>query len=179
MTVRVDVLASENHIGEVGGQTVYVDALVLTRPADTTAYAASDVVCDSTTTPHVLLFKNVARKQGGSGTITSVRVVTSQAANVAQYRIHFYHIAPLPIADNAQYTSLWIDRDRRIGFVDVGPVAQEGTGSTMAEGMNTTDLLPFVCAPNSRDIIAVCETKTAFTPDSAQTFYFAITADVN
>lgn len=41
------ISAGENHLGEVGGNMSRV-SVELTRPADTTAYAANDVVADST-----------------------------------------------------------------------------------------------------------------------------------
>ena len=153
------------------GALVGVD---FTRPADTTAYAAKDVVGPAVTAN--LTFANVARVNGGSGIITKARVVTSQSANVASYRLYLFHTAPTAIADNAPFTLLDANKDKRIGFIDIGPAATEGAGSDCAEAENDWVRKVFKCAAASRTIYGILTTQTVFTPASAQTYYVELTA---
>ena len=66
--------ASELHLGEVGGRTRTV-SVVLTRPADTTAYAAGDQIADSTSSPTILTFTGAARINNGSFRITEITLL--------------------------------------------------------------------------------------------------------
>ena len=175
VTIGSALPAGEAHIGEVGGRKKVV-TVEFTRPADTTAYAAKDVVC---TTIAALLTFDLARVVGGSGTLTKLRLWTDQSTNVAIYRLHFYHTAPTAIADNAPFTLLWANRAKRSGFIDVGPCATEGTGSDAANAQNADVRLPFVCAAADRNLYAIVETLTAFTPASAQQYFLAVTADLD
>jgi hypothetical protein len=160
------------------GQTVAV-GLERTRPADVTAYAIRDAVADSTSAPTVITFANVARVVGGTGYVTKFRALTDQAANVAVMRLHLFNVAPTPINDNAQQTSLYAPRASYLGYVDLPAMAQEGTGSTAAIAQNTDIRLAFACAAADRNLYGLLETLTAFTPASGQKHYLEITAELN
>ena len=153
------------------GALVGVD---FTRPADTTAYAAKDVVGPAVTAN--LTFANVARVNGGSGIITKARVVTSQSANVASYRLYLYHTAPVAIADNSPFPLLLANRANRVGFIDIGPMATEGAGSDCAAAQNNWDRMTFKCAAGSRTLYGILVTQTVFTPANAQTYYVELTS---
>jgi hypothetical protein len=165
-------------LGQVGGHMEPVSA-TLTRPADTTAYAAKDAVSDSTSAPTVLTFSKLARVQGGSGYIVKARLMTNQSTNVARFRLHLYHTAPTAINDNAAHTLLWANRAARIGWIDFAACQTEGTGSDAANALNDTVRLPFSCADTSRHLYGLLEAIDAFTPASAQVFFIELTADLN
>lgn len=170
--------ASELHIGEVGGIMAVVNT-TFTRPADTNAYTAKDVVSNSTSTPAVLTFTNLARINNGSGYIVKARLMTTLSTDTKRYRLHLFHTAPNALADNAAYTLLWSNRDARIGYIDFAAMQTEGTGSTAANAQNDTIRLPFVTASGSRTIYGILETLDAGLPASVQMYFIELTADVN
>lgn len=172
------IAAGETHVGEVGGKMAVV-GVTLTRPADTTAYAAKDAVSDSTSAPTVLTFANLARINAGSGYIVKARLMTNQSANIARFRLHLYHTAPTAINDNAAHALLWANRANRIGYIDFSACQTEGSGSDAANGVNDAVRLSFVCASGSRAVYGLLETLDAFTPASAQVLYVELTADLN
>lgn len=169
---------SENHIGEVGTNGVRV-SVELTRPADTTAYAINDVVSNSTTSPTVLTFSNVARVNAGSGYIVKARILTDQKANVAAFRLHLFHTSPTATNDNAAYPLLYANAANRIGYIDFPAMNTEDATTSTAANTLWTGQLHFVCASASRDIYGVLETKTVFTPASGQKFYIELNSDNN
>lgn len=162
----------------VGGRLARSSA-AYTRPANTTAYAANSAVADSATTPTVLTFAGLARIAGGSGYITRARLVTDQAANVATFRLWLFSVAPVAINDGAAFTLLYATRANLVGSIDLGPLAQEGAGSTGAIGSDATVRLPFVCASGSRALYGLLETRSAFTPASGQNVDVELIADTN
>lgn len=170
--------ASESHLGEMGGRTITIGA-EFTRPADTTAYAPKDAVSDSTSAPTVLTFTDLARINGGSGYMTKVRVVTNQSANNATFRLWLFNAAPTAINDNAAFTLLWTNRATRLGYIDIGPLSTEGTGSDSAEGQNDTARLAFVAGGATRHLYGLLESLSSFTPASAQQFRVELSAELN
>jgi hypothetical protein len=134
-----------------------------TRPADTTAYAINDVVGPHTT-PAVMTFTNVARLNGGSGFITNIKLTKSQTNSTnALFRLWIFNTAPAAIADNAQFTGLYADRAKVVGYVDL-VCATEGTGSDCATATAANINLGFVCTGASRTLYGVLEAKQAYAP---------------
>ncbi len=148
-----------------------------TRPANTTAYAALDVV--GVSPGAVGSISGAAVANGGSGYITGVSLMTDQSTNTAQYRIHFFHTAPTAIDDNSQYAMLYANAQYRIGSIDIPALTTEGTGSTAARGSNDDARLLYECAAASTTLYYVIETLTAFTPASGQKFTLRVSLDRN
>lgn len=148
-----------------------------TRPADTTAYAANDAVANSTSAPTILTFADVARVAGGSAYIVKAELCTDQAACVAAFRLHLFTTSVTPINDNAAHTSLWATRASRVGYIDFPAVAQEGSGSTSAFALWTGQLLAVTGA--TANLFGLLQTKSAFTPASAQNFSIRLGVDRN
>lgn len=160
----------------VGGSTVTV-ATEFTRPANTTAYTAKDVVGPAVAA--VLTFTGVGREVGGGGYITKARLLTNQSTNTARYRLHLYHTAPSAIADNSPLTLLWANRSYRFGAIDLAAAGTEGSGSDAANSLNAETRLAFICHTDTRDLFGVLETLDAFTPASGQQFFVELTAETN
>ena len=118
-------------LGSIGGQ-IEVATATITRPADTTAYTAKDAVSNSTSAPAALTFTGLARLAGGSGYIVKARLMTSQAACTAAFKLHLFNATPTPINDNAAYTLLYANAASRIGTIEFGACQTEGAGSTAA-----------------------------------------------
>lgn len=163
---------------QVHGNTRVVSA-AFARPADTTAYAANDAVSDSTSAPTALTFERAARVAGGGGYITKARLVTDQSTNVAQFRLWLFSASPTAINDNTAYTYLWADRAILLGSIDLGPLTTEGSGSTAASGLSADGRLAFVASQATQSLFGLLETKTAFTPASAQNFFIELSVEAN
>ena len=102
----------------VGGKSVQ-KSVSITRPSDTTAYAANDVIADSTSVPTLLSFLNCANAAAGQGYIVKTRLMTDQKTCTARFRLSFYHTATTPINDNAPKTTLFANKDKHIGRIDL------------------------------------------------------------
>lgn len=149
----------------------------VTRPADTTAYAAGDAVADSTSAPTALAFLAAARESGGGGYVTRARIVTDQKTNVAAYRLWLFSASPTVVNDNAVFPLLYTEKATRLGYIDIGPLATEDTTSTCAQAINADIRLAYTCAATT--LFGLLETKTAFTPASGQKVYVELLLDQN
>lgn len=162
----------------VGGKAVLTSAL-LTRPADTVAYAALDTLANSTSAPVVLTFAGMARIAGGSGRIAKARMETNQSSNVARFRLHLFSVAPTALNDNVPYTLLWANRDKRVGTLDFPAAVTEGTGSDAARAHVFDARIDYVCAAADTALYGLLETLDAFTPASAQQIYLELIGSQN
>lgn len=178
------ISAGENHIGEVGGRLKRSSA-EFTRPADTTAYVARDVVSNSTGGTTLMQF-DLARVAGGSGYISKARLVTNNKTPTPRLRLWLYTISnPTVAADNAPFTLLWSNRANRIGYIDFPALASEDpTNSDSASSIATSGTaftvpLAFICAANDTKLYGILETLDGFPPASSQQFFVELTADLN
>lgn len=150
-----------------------------TRPADTTAYAALDVVSNSTTAPTVLTFSSAARANGGSGLILAARhMKNSTTTTGASYRLHLYKVAVTATNDNAQFAMLYANRATRIGFIDFNHVAG-GTGSDCSTALSTILNLPFVCDAAAAALYGVLTVTSAYTPTSGEQHFIELSIAQN
>lgn len=166
---------SEIHIGSVSGQggTFSVE---FTRPNDTTAYAAKDVVGPSVA--GLLTFANIARVAGGTFYIVKARLLTNLSTNTASYRLHLYTAnTPAVISDNSPFAILWANRVARIGYIDFDATATEGTGSDCAISLNKDIRLHVKCDAGSRNIYGVLEVMSAQTPVANQVFFIDLNVE--
>lgn len=100
-------VASETHLGEVGGKIVNASAN-FTRPADTTAYAANDLVANSVTAGSVVpLSFTATRIATGSGKIRRAKLKKSgTTVTAASFRLHLYASSPtIANGDNATWST--------------------------------------------------------------------------
>lgn len=156
-----------------GGTFVRV-ADSFTRPGDTTAYAAKDVVGDSSAT---LQFDDAARVNAGSGTIVKAIVFGSVAAEVQRFRLHLYNTAtPTLINDNTANTVLYADFAKYVGYVDFPALTTEtGSSAAFAEWNGSK---AFTTVTNN-ELWGVLETLDAYTPGNAATYSVALVIDQN
>ena len=159
----------------------------ITRPNDTTAYIAKDVIASSTSSPVVITFSDMARVIGGSGVIIRARLMTDQKTNTASYRLHLFHTAPTAIADNSPYTMLYLNATNRIGAIDFGAMATEdATNSTAAatmrpsyDGSYPPPNLWFKTNSDTKNIYGILTTLSAFTPAAQQKFFIELSASLD
>lgn len=177
------ISASSSSVAEstlVAGRTALA-GVNFTRPADVSAYAALDVVSNSTSVGAVLTFTNLARTIGGSGYITKARIITNQSTNTARFRLHLFETSPDASSsrnDNVPFTQLFANRALAIGVIDFPAMVTEGAGSDAARSMNADIRLGFSGSATA-NIFGILETLDAFTPANAQQFYVELIAEQN
>lgn len=142
------------------------DGITFTRPANTTAYAAEDVVSDGSVI--TFTFDDVGEWIVGATFMTSLATVT------ARHRLHLFRDVPTAIADNAPFTGpLFADRTKYVGAIDSNAFNAEGSGATAAYAANTDIRLPFDTS-GDRALFGILETLDAYTPASAQQFFIQL-----
>lgn len=148
-------------------------SVLFSRPADTSAYAAQDVVSNSTSAPALLEFADAARENGGSGIIVSARHLKNSTAT-GGFRLHLYcNNNATPVNDNAQFPLLFANRLNRIGFIDFSHISG-GTGSDSTSALTVFTGLPFVCDSASSSLFGILTALTAYTPASAEQHFIEL-----
>jgi hypothetical protein len=184
--------ATQQHIGQVGGiSNVWQPAdSALTRPANTTAYAANQAIGSSTTV--LFKFSGLFRANGGSASLTGLRVVASlsgiAASNMGAVRAHLFNAAPsiaAGLVDQGTFNTLLADDLFKLGTVDFSTWNVGGGGSNLIESYGAPALSPLPIigaqtpAPGARDLYMILVATGAFTPASGQTIqaYASATLD--
>jgi hypothetical protein len=145
----------------------YRSVVTITRPSNTTAYVAGDVVGD-TGGSAILTLEN-AGPSGGFVLLQSISLVFSDStviSGMVAYRLHFYQTSPTAIADNALFNLVSGDRDTYMGYVDLpAPIDLGNSLYTQADYAGRLVKL----ATGSTTLYAELETRGAYTPASAST----------
>ena len=165
----------------VGGLVTRV-ATEFTRPADTTAYTAGDVVSNSTSATTLIDLASAVRVNGGSGYVVRVDLATDKKSITPRIRVHFFNASnPTVSVDNAAHRELYVDAAKRLGWVDL-PAMTTGTdttNSTMSRTSNDGCRLPVVAGGATTSLYALLEALDAFTPASGQKFTLTVFTDCN
>jgi hypothetical protein len=143
----------------------YISKVAVTRPDNTTAYTALDVLGGTTTPLSLIEFANIAPVGGGSIVLlyASLRVdVGTVPAGFGQMRLHLYNSAPAAIADNAAYNLPAADRAKYLGSLTLG--APIDLGDTL---FSEDDFLRKQIVATSSSIFAIAQTISAFTPTAS------------
>jgi hypothetical protein len=148
-------------------KTVKVD---VTRPADTTAYAAGDAMSNSTTAPTTggFTITDAARKSGGSGLITDVCVASSNDPGTRlNGEIYFWDQSVTNINDNAAFQVTDAEIKNCLGVV---PFSLYDAGNNHYAHITGLNIL-FTCvgSANLRFLIRV---RAAYTPANAEVLSF-------
>jgi hypothetical protein len=153
----------------------YRAAVTVTRPSNTTAYTAGDVigVADSGTAANagdaIITLSNIG-PSGGYVLLQSVRLMigaSSVPAGMGAFRLHLYMASPTAILDNAAFDLVAGDVGKYAGYIDL-PAPQD-LGSilvTQADYCGTAIKLDAA----STTLYAELETRGAFTPASGTLF---------
>ena len=173
--------SSESHIGMVTGNAAS-SSVELTRPADTSAYAALDSIADSTSSPTVVLqFTNLTRVTGGRALITKAILRTDQKTCTARFRLHLFRSAPTAINDNSPYLKLYANNSIFLGTITFAALATEDpTNSTTADTQcvpGDGSGCPLEVSSATTDIYGLLETLDAFTPANGQKIYVRLSTD--
>lgn len=145
----------------------YRSTVSITRPSNTTAYAAGDVV-GSTGGSAILTLSSIG-PSGGFVLIQSAALIFSDSSvpsGMGAFRIHFYNASPTAIADNAPFDLVSGDRALYIGYIDLS--APQDFGSTIYAQVDYPGRLIKLAAASTSLFVEI-ETRGAYTPVSAST----------
>jgi hypothetical protein len=152
----------------VDGKT-YRAAVTITRPSNTTAYSAGDVVgiADSGTPANAgsaIITLSSVGPAGGSVLIQSVRLMIGNSTPPASaFRLHLYTESPTAILDNAAFNLAAGDVGKYVDYIDL-PAPQD-FGDTAFTRDNYSGLeVKFAAA--STTLYAILEARSAYTPAS-------------
>lgn len=142
-----------------------------TRPADTTAYAAGDVVGNSTSalTLTELTFASLAAGRGGL-VVNAYLAKDGTTVTNAQFRVHLYSYASatVPGQDNAGHGVKYANAPYAIGYIDF-PAMSVGTGTNTGACAILQNLnLAYHCEATS--LFYTVEALAAYTPASGEKF---------
>ena len=151
-----------------------------TRPANTTAYAAGDVVCNSTSAPVILTFSRSSNQTNGNGTI--LHAVCVDSANVAtkpDLELWLFDTTVGMDNDNAAFTPTDAELLTLVGVIafptasfKVGDAASGADGNSVCEA---TPTLPFKCAGTTENALyGIVVVRNAYVPVSGETFSFRL-----
>ena len=145
----------------------YRTTATITRPSNTTAYTAGDVVGD--TGGSAIISLTSAGPTAGFVIIQSISLVFSDSvvpAGMSAFRLHLYSASPTAIADNAAFDLVSGERATYMGFIDLPTPAD--FGSTLYTQTDYPGRLIKLGAA-STTLFAELETRGAYTPVSAST----------
>jgi len=152
---------------------IYNRSANFTRPADTTAYAAGDLVANPTTAGSVtpMSFTLGANTALGIWSLNRVRLVRSQdAVTNANFRVHLYSESPtVANGDNGAFSST--QAANYLGYVSVDATTTPGDKfSDGSAGIGAVGAEGTMHIRAGATIYALLEALAAYTPASAETF---------
>ena len=149
-----------------------------TRPADTTAYAAGDLVANNTTAGSVvpLSFANVVRTAGDCVRIERVRIEKSGTSLTnASFRLHLFEASPTPtVGDNGVFNNAGaLATNNILNYAGSFPVVMTVSGSdgAMGIGIPTTGTGVTISPTSGTTVYGFLEVTAAYTPASGEVFY--------
>ncbi len=150
-----------------------------TRPNNTTAYTAGDVVSSSATQFTPSFAFPVAAQNGGGGYIVKAQLDTDLKTFLSQMRLYLFSATTVLVAgDNVAGTQLYVNQPYSLGYLDFSVlVSGAGAGSTGATALFTGNL-QFRCQPNDSSIYGYLVDATGSTPAALQRFAVSLECDV-
>jgi hypothetical protein len=154
----------------------YISKVAKTRPNNTTAYAAGDVLAGLDTGDVPIEFTNIAPTGGGpiSLVYASLRIdANSLPAGLAQTRLHLYSEPVVGLSENGAYTLSSADRGKYLGFITLAaPIDLGDTLFIENESFNKQ------VVATSSSLYAYAQTLEAFTPTASTVFNWELRASV-
>lgn len=156
---------------------------VLTRPADTTAYASGDLVANSTTANLVtpFRFQAASRQTGYKSIVRRAGLLVSQnLLTNGTFRLHFFSAAPTVTNGDNGALDIASNLVKYMGYKEI-ILSQGGTGqgaigwSSPVATNNSGD--PQFMGAQSQDIWGLLEARAAYVPASAQTMQALLELD--
>lgn len=150
----------------------YTSRVAVTRPANTTSYAAGDVL--GAASAAVIEFPNLAPVGGGPLLITYASLlaeVSAIPAGMGAIRLHLYSSAPTAIADNDAFDLPSGDRAKYLGSIQLSVNANCDLGATV---FVEDDYLRKHIVASSTSIFGIAQTLAAYAPTSEAVLNFEL-----
>lgn len=155
-----------------------IAAAVMTRPADTTAYTAGDLVANSVTSGSVvpLSFPGLASIAGNAVAVTGAKISKSTTTLTnASFRLHLFNVLPVnSVGDNAPFdTSGALGVSTAAGYVGYINVTMDISGTAASSGRGTPSSPAsdkIISAPATGGLWGLLEVTAAYAPGNAETF---------
>lgn len=144
-------------------------SVTITRPNDTTAYTAGDVIGAATGSTAAQQLDGIGRETEHDLYITSARLLIRDSSVISgegAYRLHLYRATPgSAYGDNAAWDLPSGDRATYMGYLDFGTVADLGsTAYVEANGINKQ------IKTASGSIFGYLVTQGAYTPSANRVY---------
>jgi len=149
-----------------GATSGFGRSVTFSRPADTTAYAALDVVGASTGSA-INQFLNTCAPGQETYIISAELVIggTTVITGMAGFRLHLYSSSPTAIADNAPFDLVSADRARYLTYLEFETPVDLGS-TLFARCVFPGGQIK----PESPSLWGILQTVGAFTPESGTSF---------
>lgn len=150
-----------------------------TRPANVTAYAAGNLVANSTTAASVVAMKFPVDACQGRGKVRRAEITKSNTSLTnAQFQLHLYSIAPTGIA-NGDGGAWSTNKAGWVGSLSLGAAMKnafvDGAGDTMTPDAGVEINFSDIAGPGAV-LYGLLVAKAAYTPASAEVF--AVTLEI-
>ena len=152
----------------------YISTVAATRPANTTAYTALDVIGGTSAALSIFEFANIAPNGGGPIVLLSASLrwdASALPSGASQTRLHLFNASPTGIADNAAFNLIAGDRDKYLGVINLGTPVDIGDTLYVAD-----DYLRKSIVATSSSIFGVAQTVADFTPTSGAVLNWTLQA---
>jgi hypothetical protein len=149
----------------------YRSAVQFSRPNDTTAYTAGDVIGTSATAIQTL---SGIGPSGGHVLVQSVELLSNRntvPAGMGPLRAHFYTSSPTAIVDNAPFDLVSGEISSYVGYVDL-PTPQDLGSVIYTQADYVGRLIQLVSGQTS--LFCEIQTINAFTPASGTAYTFRV-----
>lgn len=180
-STSVAIASNQSNVPVISNNSEVRISANFTRPADTTAYAAGDLVANSTTAGSVvpMSFTNAVRSAGDCVRIERVRIEKSSTnLTNASFRLHLFEASPTPtVGDNGVYNNAGVLATNNILYhAGTFPVTMQWSGSDGAMGIGTpTTGNGATASPTSgTSLFGLLEVTGAYTPASGEIFYVVL-----
>lgn len=144
-----------------------------TRPGDTTAYTAGDVLANSTSAATILTFASAVRANAGGGRIVGARVVSDAAAGTkGDPELYLFRSSITMQQDNAAWGPTDAEMRNCIGVIAFGSAPKVGSGNEIwaATGLD----IAFKAGAGLTDIYGVVVVRNGYTPANAGVLQFEL-----
>jgi len=148
-------------------------AASITRPSNTTAYTAADVIGDTNGSAIIDLsglFAPVTTRKNFLIVSAALDIqIAAVPSGMTTFRLHLFNAAPAAIADNAAFALSVADSAKYLGYLDLGTPAVFGSVlHTQADSINKLITVP------AGAVYGVLQTAGAYTPASASVFVLTV-----
>lgn len=181
-TVTLVTTVSNLTNGTIGAGTITspitVSTAGFTRPADTTTYAAGDVVCNSTSAPVVITFANAVRSNAAGGVLNSVYMVDNANQTLpGVFELWLFHTTVTATNDNTAWNISDANMLNTIGVVPLSASYAGNTGAGTAGNrvfMAPSLGIPFRAAAGATSLYGVLIARNAYVPVDSENFFFQL-----